>query len=139
MHRRKHTSEIHDANIGISNAKLDVKDAHKTIDQADRRIVTFNASLVDAKAVLADRAPLGTNLADIARQVGDELRIRTRIISLEQPDHIENIIGERPASGAVARDWDRAAGQLDQHLDVYEHHGIGADAIDRATVIARRY
>ena len=139
LHRRKYTSEIHDANIRIVNAKLDINDAHRTIDQSDRRIVTLKASLGDAKAVLADRAPLDSALADIDRQLGDDLRIRTRIASLEQPDRIVNIIGERPTPGPAAREWDHAAGQFDQHIDAYEHDGLGTDAIDRATVIARRH
>jgi hypothetical protein len=138
LQRRKHASEIHTARIGISNATRDIKDAHKTIDKADRRIVTLNADLAAAKAVLADRAPLDTTLADIDRQLGDDPRIRTRIISLEQPDHIVDIIGKRPGPGMAAREWDHAAGQLDQLLDAYDNPGIGTDTIDRATIVERR-
>jgi conjugative relaxase-like TrwC/TraI family protein len=137
LHRRKHAGEINSATISISNAKLDIKDAHKTIEQADRRTTTLNTSLVDAKEVLAGRAPLDTTLADIDRQLGDDLRIRTRIISLEQPDHILNIIGERPAPGPAAREWDKAAGQLDQHRDAYQPDHDRT--VDHVTEIARRY
>ena len=137
LHRRKHTSEIHSANIAIANAKVAIERAEETIERADHRIATLKTHLVDARAVLADRAPLDNTLADIDQQLGDDLRIRTRIVSLEQPDHIVNIIGERPAPGSAAREWDHVAGQLDQHLDAYEHDGIGNVAIDRATETMR--
>ena len=48
-----------------------------------------------------------------------------------------NVIGERPAPGTAAREWDHVAGQLDQHLDAYQHDGIGTDASDRATETTR--
>ncbi len=53
--------------------------------------------------------------------------------ALKQPDHIVSVIGERPAPGTAAREWDHVAGQLDRHLDAYQHDSIGTDAIDRAT------
>ena len=137
LHRRKHTSEIHNADIAISNAKVVIEGAEETIERADLRIVTLKTHLVEARAVLADRAPLDNRLADIDQQLGDDLRIRTRIVSLEQPDHIVDVIGERPTPGSPAREWDRVAGQLDQHLDAYQHDGIGTDAIDRTTETMR--
>jgi hypothetical protein len=48
-----------------------------------------------------------------------------------------NVIGERPAPDSFAREWDHVAGQLDQHLDAYQHDGIGTDAIDRTTETTR--
>jgi conjugative relaxase-like TrwC/TraI family protein len=137
LHRRKHTSEIHNANITIANAKVAIKNANEAIERADHRIVTLKTHLVEARAVLADRAPLDNTLADIDQQLGDDLRIRTRIVSLEQPEHIVNVIGERPAPGSAAREWDHVAGQLDQHLDAYQHDGIGTDAIDRTSETTR--
>jgi conjugative relaxase-like TrwC/TraI family protein len=137
LHRRKHTSEIHNANIAISNAKVAIERAEETIERADHRTAALKTHLVEARAVLADRAPLDSMLADIDQQLSDDLRIRTRIVSLEQPDHILNIIGERPAPGSAAREWDHVAGQLDQHFDAYRHDSIGTDAIDRATETTR--
>jgi conjugative relaxase-like TrwC/TraI family protein len=137
LHRRKHTSEIHNANITIANAKVAIKNANEAIERADHRIVTLKTHLVEARAVLADRAQLDNTLADIDQQLGDDLRIRTRIVSLEQPEHIVNVIGERPAPGSAAREWDHVAGQLDQHLDAYQHDGIGTDAIDRTSETTR--
>jgi conjugative relaxase-like TrwC/TraI family protein len=137
LHRRKHTSEIHNANITISNAKVAIKRADETIDRDDRRIVTLNTRLADAGALLADRAPLDSKLASIDQQLSNDLRVRTRIVSLEQPDHIVNVIGERPAPGTTAREWDHVAGQLDQHLDAYQHDAVSADLIDRATETTR--
>jgi conjugative relaxase-like TrwC/TraI family protein len=137
LHRRKHTSEIHNANITIANAKVVIERAEETIDRADHRIAALKTHLVEARAVLADRAPLDSTLAAVDQQLSDDLRIRTRIVSLEQPDHIVNIIGERPALGSAAREWDHVAGQLDRHLDAYQHDGIGTDAIDRATETTR--
>ena len=137
LHRRKHTSEIHNANIAISNARAAIERAEETIERADQRIVALKAHLVEARALLAGRAPLDSKLADIDQQLSDDLRIRTRIVSLEQPDHIVNIIGERPAPGSAAREWDHVAGQLDQHLDAFEQDGVSADPIDRATEMTR--
>jgi conjugative relaxase-like TrwC/TraI family protein len=137
LHRRKNTSEIYNASIAVSNAKVAIKDARATIDQADRRIVTLNANLVEARAQLSDRALLDNKLAEIDLQLGGDLRVRARIVSLEQPEHIANIIGERPAPGSAAREWDHVAGQLDQHLDAYQHDAIGTDAIDRTTETTR--
>ena len=137
LHRRKHISEIHSANIAISNAKVAIERAEEAIERADHRIVALKTHLVEARAVLADRAPHDNTLADIDQQLGDDLRIRTRIVSLEQPDHIVNIIGERPAPGNAALEWDRVAGQIDQHLDAYQHDSIGTDAIDRAAETTR--
>ena len=137
LHRRKHTSEIHNANITISNAKVAIKRADETIDRADHRIVALKSHLVEAPGLLAGRAPLDSTFADIVGQLSDDLRIRSRIVSLEQPDHVVNVIGERPAPGTAAREWDHVAGQLDQHLDAYQHDGIGTDASDRATETTR--
>ncbi len=84
LHRRKHTSEIHAANVAISNAKeVSIERAHETIDQADHRIIALKTYLVEAREVLAGRAPLDSTLADIDQQLSDDLRIRTRIVSLE--------------------------------------------------------
>jgi conjugative relaxase-like TrwC/TraI family protein len=137
LHRRKHTSEIHNANITIANAKVAIERAGETIDRADHRIAALKTHLVEAQAALADRAPLDSTLAAIDQQLSDDLRIRTRIVSLEQPDHIVNIISERPAPGSAAREWDHVAGQLDQHLDAYQHDSIGTDTIDRTTETMR--
>ena len=137
LHRRKHTSEIHNANNTIANAKVAIERAEETIERADHRIVALKSHLVEARALLAGRAPLDSKLADIDQQLSDDLRIRTRIVSLEQPDHIVNIIGERPAPGSAAREWDHVAGQLDQHLDAFEQDGVSADPIDRATEMTR--
>ncbi len=137
LHRRKHTSEIFSASITISNAKVAIKRADETIDRDDRRIDTLNTSLADAGALLADRAPLDSKLASIDQQLSDDLRIRTRIVSLEQPDHVVNAIGERPAPGTAARDWDHVAGQLARHLDAYQHDAVSADLIDRVTETTR--
>ena len=48
-----------------------------------------------------------------------------------------NVIGERPAPGTTAREWDQVAGQLDQHLDAYQHDAVSADLIDRSTEMTR--
>ena len=49
-----------------------------------------------------------------------DLRVRTRITRLERPDAIINTIGERPAPGPAARQWDAAAGRLAQHQAAFD-------------------
>jgi conjugative relaxase-like TrwC/TraI family protein len=139
LHRRKHASEIHSANLKLNNTRWAITDAHKRLDTADRQIVTLTASLTEAKAAIAGRAPYDVKLAAVDRRLGHDLRIRTRTVSLEQPDHITDLIGERPAPSTAARGWDLAAGQLDQHQAAYEIGRIGNDPIDRATRLARSY
>jgi conjugative relaxase-like TrwC/TraI family protein len=138
LHRRKHTGDIFDAGLALNNAKLAITDAYKTIEKTDRQIVRLAASLVDANAVIAERAPLDTTLVRIDQQLGDDLRVRTRIVSIEQPDHIVNIIGQRPAPSTAAREWNLAAAKLHQYQHAYQRDGISTDPIDRATEVTRR-
>jgi len=55
-----------------------------------------------------------------------DLRVRTRVTRLEPPEAIVNTIGDRPAPGPAARQWDGAAGRLAQHQAAFSiSDGLG--------------
>jgi hypothetical protein len=87
----------------------------------------------DAKATLAERAPLNTTLANIDQQLAGDHGVRVRIVSLEQPDHTVKLIGERPGPGATAREWDTVAGEIHQQLDAYQRVTVSTEPNYRAT------
>ncbi len=139
LHRRNHTNDIYTARIVLNNTTLTIRDALETIEKSDRQTIKLAAALTGAKATLAERGPLDTKLAGIDHQLDADLRVRTRIVSLEQPDHITGRIGYRPSPGAAAHRWDHAAGQLDQHHAAFHTDSIDVGSIDQATELAHRH
>ena len=69
--------------------------------------------------MLARRPDIQAELDEIDQQLGDDLRIRTRVTRLEQPDNIVHAFGPRPA-GRDAIEWDDTAGRLAQHHAAFD-------------------
>lgn len=91
----------------------DIADANVTA--LNRKIANTYVVERDAIAVIAQRPQLENEVRTIDDQLTNDLRARTRIASLEQPDTINEMLGRGPASGEAARGWDRTAGLLAQH------------------------
>jgi conjugative relaxase-like TrwC/TraI family protein len=138
LHRRRHNGDINIANRDLASATNMMKAAHTQIAAADRRIDHLSTTLAEAKSVLAARAPLDKQLAQITDQLDHDLHIRTRTVSLEQPGTIADIIGNRPHPGGKAREWDRVAAQLDQHHAAYDGTDRTTAAIDHDTYLTNR-
>ncbi len=94
-----------------------------------------------AKAHLRRRPDLESKIDAIDERLDHDLRVRTRITRLEPSDAIVNTIGERPAPGSAARQWDAAAGRLAQHqaaFDITDGLGRLPKALERNAYIASR-
>ncbi len=94
-------------------------DAQQQLDAAGATLTDLHRSDRDAKAVLARRPDIQAELDEVAQQLGADLRIRTRVTRLEQPDNIVSVLGPRPA-GRDARAWDDTAGLLAQHQAAFD-------------------
>ena len=133
LHRRKHQTEI-------ANAKRDVEHLPSRVEQALRDVDTAAANLdrldhveTSAAAVLRRRPELEATSGGIDKQIERDLRIRTRITKAECPRAVVDVLGERPAPGPAARNWDTAAGRLAQHqaaFDIAEGLGRRASYLD---------
>jgi hypothetical protein len=120
LHRRKHETEIADAKRDVEHLPSRVEHALRDIDAAAAnldRLVPVEAS---ATAVLHRRPELEATIGAIDEQLARDLHIRTRITKAERPAPVVDTLGERPAPGPAARDWDAAAGRLAQHQAAFE-------------------
>ena len=96
-----------------------IKLAAAEVDAQTRRIAVAHTTAASASAVVARRPQLEQELGTIEDQLTIDLRVRTSIARLDQPDAITDVLGHRPAPGASARTWDDAAGQLAQHQTAF--------------------
>ena len=115
FHRRKHGTQI-------ANAKRDVERLPAHVEQALRDVDTATANLdrlqhvgTSAATVLERRPEMEATTRGVVGQIERGLRIRTRITKAERPTAVIDLLGERPAPGPAARNWDLAAGRLAQH------------------------
>ena len=126
LHRRKYETEI-------ANAKRAVQQLPSRIEHALRDVNTATATLdrldhiqTSATAVLNRHLELEATIRGIDEQMARDLRIRTRITKTERPTAIIDVLGERPAPGPAARNWDTTAGRLAQHQAAFDiTNGIG--------------
>lgn len=126
LHRRKHEAEISRAKDDlvylprtIDETQSKIADAEGTLDRIDQRVV-------DAKDVLRGRHEKEATVADLDERLDADLRMRTRIARLEQPEAVIEVLGTRPPPGPAAQAWDRAAGQLHQHQSAFDlQQGLG--------------
>ena len=120
LHRRKHATEIAAARLDIERLPGAVKAAGGELGIAVSKLESLRQNEVQARANLHRRPDFETKINAIDEQLGHDLRIRTRITRLEAPDAIVNTIGDRPAPGPAARQWDIAAGRLAQHQAAFD-------------------
>jgi len=120
LHRRKHATEIADARLDVQRLPAAVKTADSELSVAVSKLERLRQEEAQAKADVRRRPDLETKIDAIDDRLDHDLRIRTRITRLEPPDAIANTIGERPAPGPAARQWDAAAGRLAQHQAAFD-------------------
>ena len=84
------------------------------------------ACCLAATDLLGDRPAVESQIAEIDDQLADDLRVRTRVARVEQPEAVVAVLGERPLPGADARSWDEASGLVLQHQAAFDiADGIG--------------
>ena len=119
LRRRRHQHELEAARRELADLPHLQHDAQQQLDAAGATLTDLRRSDRDAKAVLARRPDIQAELDEVAQQLGADLRIRTRVTRLEQPDNIVSVLGPRPA-GRDARAWDDTAGLLAQHQAAFD-------------------
>ena len=126
MHRRKHHSEIGNARHLVRILPGNLKHTAAEVDTQTRRINDTRTTEATAAAVVALRPQLEQELVAIEDQLATDLRVRSSIARLDQPDTITNTLGHRPTPGPSARTWDQTAGRLAQHQAAFNiAQGIG--------------
>jgi hypothetical protein len=119
LHRRNHQHDIAKAQHSVRALPYDIADASCEVTALKRKIANTLDVERDATVVLAQRPQLESEVRTIDDQLTVDVRARTRIASLEQPDTITEMLGRRPAPGEAARTWDRTAGLLAQHQTAF--------------------
>jgi len=120
LHRRKHQSDIGNARHSVRILRGNIAHAAGEVDTHHRRITNTHQAEADATAILAQRPQFERELGTIDDQLANDLRARTRIASLDQPNNITALLGHRPAPGPSARTWDHTAGRLAQHQAAFD-------------------
>ncbi len=119
LHRRNHVHDIATAQHSARALPYDIADANVEVAALNRKIANTYVAELDANGVLAQRPQLESEARTIDDHLTNDLRARTRIASLEQPDTITDTLGRRPNPGEAARTWDRTAGLLAQHQTAF--------------------
>ncbi len=120
LHRRKPATEIAAARLDIHRLPAAVKTADNELHVAASTLEHLRQQEAQAKATLRRLPDFKAKIDEIDARLDHDLRIRTRITRLEPPDAIVNTIGDRPAPGPTARQWDAAAGRLAQHQAAFD-------------------
>ena len=127
LHRRRHAAEIDVAQRDVANLPKVIADGIGAIGEANQRLEQIDEKLDHAQTLISRQASLESEVAEIGDRLDTDLRRRTRIARLEQPIAIVAVLGERPAPGIAAQEWDQAAGHLHQHQAAFNlKAGIGA-------------
>ena len=126
LHHRRHEIEIVDAKRDLQQVPSRITSAEGQLAAADATIEDLMARHSSAIELLADRPAVESQIAEIDDQLAEDLRVRTRVARVEQPEAVVAVVGERPLPGADARDWDDAAGLVLQHQAAFDiADGIG--------------
>jgi len=126
LHRRKHATEIADARLDIQRLTAAVKIADSELHVAVGKLERLRQREAQATATCRCAPDFEAKIDEIDARLDHDLRIRTRIARLEPPAAIISTIGDRPAPGPAARQWDTAAGRLAQHQTTYDiTDGVG--------------
>ena len=133
LHRRRHEIEIADAKRDLQQLPNRIAGSEGKCDAADRTIENLMARHSSAIELLDDRPAVESQIAEIDDQLDDDLRVRTRVARVEQPEQVFAVLGQRPLPGADAPGWDEAAGLVLQHQAAFDiADGIGHHPGSRA-------
>ena len=118
----------HENQIGIARrerliAPIYIQQFADQVEREQGRIDKSYETEAAASAVLDKRPQLDEQIATIDEKLAVDLRVRTRLARLEQPDAIIGTPGDRPVPGPAARVWDHAAGRLAQHHAAFDIPG----------------
>jgi conjugative relaxase-like TrwC/TraI family protein len=114
LRRGKHKADIEAARKELQRQPEVIRRAESMIDAAEKGLTTLDGRASEAKTLLRRQPELESDLDDIDDRLTDDLRVRTRIARLEQPEAIVNTLGPRPRHAPDAQAWDQAAGRLHQ-------------------------
>ena len=134
LHRRRHAIEIAHARLDIDHLPGVVQAAHDNLDTAADTLERLRHNEAQANENLRRRPEFESKIEAIDERLDHDFRIRTRITRLEQSDAIISTLGDRPAPGPAARNWDTAAGRLAQHqaaFDITDGLGPRPSYLDR--------
>ena len=149
LRRRRHEHELQAARWELEGIPGRLDQAEGSLSAAERTLAALRAGGTQSRDLIANRADIEAEVADIDDQLVHDLRIRTRVTRREQPDRVITLLGPRPTRGQEAREWDRAAGDLAQHqaaFDVvdgvgpqpqYRHRSAYADSHARVAELVR--
>jgi chromosome segregation ATPase len=127
LRRRKHEFEIAAARGELRRQPEIARRAEGAIEASESELARLAARGSEMKALVDRRPELDLRVAEIDGRLGHDLRVRTRIARLEPPTTITATLGPRPRDPREARQWDQAAGRLQQHQAAFGiHDGIGA-------------
>ena len=126
LRRHRHHDDIDSARRHLADIPYRLDKAQGDLATASRHPRPPRRRRHRDRDVLARRADIDADIADIDDQLADDLRIRTRVTRREQPEAIVAILGPRPGPGHDAHGWDIAAGRLAQHQAAFDlEAGLG--------------
>jgi conjugative relaxase-like TrwC/TraI family protein len=120
LHRRKHEIQIAQAKQDVEQLPNRVEQAMRDVDAATANLDRLDCVQTSARAVLERRPEMEATIIGIDAQIDRDLGIRTRITKAERVPAVIDLLGERPAPGPAARNWDTVAGRLAQHQAAFE-------------------
>jgi hypothetical protein len=115
FHRRKHETQLARAKQDVEQLPSRVEQALRDVDASAAKLDRLQHVGTSATSILDRRPEMEATIRGIDQRIERDLRIRTRITKAERPAAIIDTLGERPAPGPTARNWDAAAGRLAQH------------------------
>ncbi|GEM_PF-724572 len=115
LHRRGHHTGIANAQNTIEHLPERIRELQAKIHGLDDKLNSIDQQLTAAHNLNTRRPTLETRLTDITSRLDDDATIRARQLRSGAPARITDTLGVRLAGGELARAWDHAAGQLDQH------------------------
>jgi hypothetical protein len=126
LHRRKHEAEIARSKDDLVYLPRTIEETKSKVANSEATLDRIHQGLADAADVLRGRPEMEATVTDLDERLGADLRMRTRIARLEQPDAVIEVLGTRPPAGPAAQAWDRAAGRLHRHQAAFQlTNGLG--------------
>ncbi len=126
LRRRGHEQAIANAKQTLETVSPQMNARTALIGQIDNRIGMLDQQYAYAAREDRDRPQLQAELDEAVGRLQQDRTVRSRVMRLQQPEHITKTLGDRPIGGHPANAWDLAAGQLDQHHAAFQlTHGLG--------------
>jgi hypothetical protein len=126
LHRRRHVQEINEAQRAVSALPAAIDRARSDVRTCEEKLTSSVERIATARHIVSRRHEYEAAIDELDDTIAHDLRTRTRIARLEQPDAITDLIGPRPRPGGEAHEWDAAAGRIAQHQAAFElEDGIG--------------